>query len=73
MNTKLEKNQAIMASAGCGKTEELAMRYIKLLEAGAKPESILALTFTRLAAGEMLDRVLDRLSEGPNFFFCSKR
>jgi len=63
MNTNFEKNQAIMAAAGCGKTEELAMRYIKLLEAGAKPESILALTFTRLAAGEMLDRVIDRLSE----------
>jgi len=59
----LEKNLAIIASAGCGKTEELAMRFIKLLDAGAKPESILAMTFTRLAAGEMLDRVLDRLSE----------
>ncbi len=62
MKTKLIQNKAIMASAGCGKTEELAMRYIRLLAAGAKPESILALTFTRLAAGEMLGRVFVRLS-----------
>jgi len=63
MKTKLIQNKAIMASAGCGKTEELAMRYIRLLAAGAKPESILALTFTRLAAGEMLGRVFVRLSD----------
>ncbi len=62
MQTNIIKNEAILASAGCGKTEELAMRYLRLLAAGAKPESILALTFTRLAAGEMLGRILERLS-----------
>jgi len=61
LNSKIQ-NEAIMASAGCGKTEELAIRYIRLLAVGAKPESILALTFTRLAAGEMLGRILERIS-----------
>src|SRR5262245_29965163 len=48
----------IRASAGTGKTYQLAVRYISLLAAGARPEEILATTFTRKAAGEILDRVL---------------
>jgi ATP-dependent helicase/nuclease subunit A len=48
----------IRASAGTGKTYQLAVRFIGLLAAGARPEEILATTFTRKAAGEILDRVL---------------
>src|SRR5262249_41898537 len=48
----------IRASAGTGKTYQLAVRFIGLLAAGAKPEELLATTFTRKAAGEILDRVL---------------
>ena len=51
-------NQAISASAGTGKTYALAVRYIRLLAAGATPESIAAMTFTRKAAGEILDRII---------------
>ena len=56
----------ILASAGTGKTYALSSRYIDLLERGVSPSRILATTFTRQAAGEILDRVLLRLLEGRN-------
>ena len=52
------KNEVISASAGTGKTFNLAVRYIKLLLAGVKPETIVALTFSRKAAGEIFDRII---------------
>ncbi len=57
-------NTIIRASAGTGKTFQLSNRYLRLLVAGAEPESILASTFTRKAAGEILDRVIQRLARG---------
>lgn len=52
----------IRASAGTGKTFALSNRYLKLLAGDAPADSILATTFTRKAAGEILDRVLMRLA-----------
>jgi len=57
------ENVLIRASAGTGKTFQLSNRYIGLMEAGAPPDEILATTFTRKAAGEILDRVIERLAE----------
>ncbi len=54
-------NVVIMASAGTGKTHQLSNRYLKLLLDGESPERILATTFTRKAAGEIFDRVVERL------------
>jgi ATP-dependent exoDNAse (exonuclease V) beta subunit len=54
----------IRASAGTGKTWQLSNRYLQLLSLGAAPQSILATTFTRKAAGEILQRVLVRLARG---------
>ena len=48
----------VRASAGTGKTYRLTARLLRILLQGASPESILATTFTRKAAGEILDRVL---------------
>lgn len=59
----------IAASAGTGKTYQLASRYIALLVLGARPEEIIALTFTRKAAGEFRNRILHALAEGA----CDKR
>lgn len=54
---------SILASAGAGKTYQLTNRYLGLLAAGAEPGTILASTFTRLAAGEIRDRILLRLAQ----------
>lgn len=53
----------VLASAGSGKTFRLTNRFLALLAAGEDPASILATTFTRKAAGEILDRLLGRLAE----------
>jgi len=55
-------NLVIRASAGTGKTFALSNRFIGLAVGGAPVDSILASTFTRKAAGEILDRVLVRLA-----------
>ena len=57
------KHQRIIANAGSGKTHRLATRYIELLERGVPAERIVALTFTRKAAGEFLDAIFKRLVE----------
>lgn len=53
----------VNASAGSGKTKTLTDRVLALLLSGAKPSSILCLTFTKAAASEMLDRVMAKLKE----------
>ncbi|WP_448579426.1 double-strand break repair helicase AddA [Thermaurantiacus sp.] len=52
----------VAASAGTGKTRSLTDRILRLLLAGAPPDSIFAITFTRTAAAEMQARVFDRLA-----------
>ena len=51
----------VSANAGTGKTEVLVRRSLRLLLAGSRPESILCLTYTKTAAAEMQNRLLDRL------------
>ncbi len=63
MNESRFPNVVVRASAGTGKTFQLSNRYIALAADGASPDTILATTFTRKAAGEILDRVLFRLAE----------
>ena len=53
----------ILASAGSGKTYALTGRFVRLLAEGARPERIVALTFTRKAAGEFFDEILKKLAE----------
>jgi ATP-dependent exoDNAse (exonuclease V) beta subunit len=60
----LSKNLMILASAGSGKTFQLGNRVIGLIGAGeVDPARIVALTFTRKAAGEFADSVLSKLAE----------
>lgn len=53
----------VSANAGSGKTEILVQRVIRLLLEGARPSSILCLTFTKAAAAEMMSRTFKRLGE----------
>jgi superfamily I DNA/RNA helicase len=62
----------IVAGAGTGKTTVLTRRYAHLLESKKlTSESILAVTFTEKAAGEMEDRVLQLLPNGTYDFWIS--
>lgn len=63
----------VLASAGTGKTFRLTNHYLQLVVTGYResikgqafdPATVLATTFTRKAAGEIVERVFSRLVEG---------
>lgn len=53
----------LTANAGSGKTRVLTDRVARLLLAGTPPERVLCLTYTKAAATEMQNRLLQRLGE----------
>ena len=52
----------VLASAGSGKTYQLGNRIIGFIAMGIDPATIVALTFTRKAAGEFTDAVLSKIA-----------
>jgi len=60
---EFRKNLLVLASAGSGKTFCLSDRIIALAAMGVAPEKIVALTFTRKAAGEFADAILKKLAD----------
>lgn len=53
----------VLASAGSGKTYQLSNRIIGSIALGIEPATMVALTFTRKAAGEFTDAILSKLAK----------
>ncbi len=61
----LDRNLLVLASAGTGKTYVLVRRFLYILEHRDWPvSSLVALTFTKMAAQEMRARILREVNEG---------
>ena len=54
----------LVAGAGSGKTRAIVARIVRLLRDGVPARSILGITFTNRAAGEMRERVAKALAPG---------
>ncbi len=64
IETELDRNFLVEAGAGSGKTTSLVARMIALLAAGAaKPDTLVAVTFTRKAASQLRQKFQEKLEE----------
>ena len=59
--SSIDKDVTLMAGAGTGKTRVLTKRFINIVKKFKEPKNILAITFTKKAAEEMLGRISKEL------------
>jgi len=63
-----DKRLLVLAGAGSGKTKTLLQKIIYLIEEkGVSPSSILAITFTKNATNEMIDRLIISADNSGNY------
>ena len=65
-----ERSAWVSANAGSGKTHVLKQRVLRLLLEGVEPARILCLTYTKLAAAEMANRVFSELADWATLCDC---
>lgn len=61
--TSEAKQTLVVAGPGTGKTRCIVARALYLLEQGVEPEKILIMAFTKKAASEIYDRIIDLASD----------
>lgn len=57
------RSLVLLAPAGSGKTSTLQMRLLSCLTVVERPEEVLAITFTNMAAAEIVERVIGALQQ----------
>lgn len=57
----IRENAFVEAGAGAGKTSLIVNRVVNQIKQGVKPESLVVITFTNKAAGELLERITEAL------------
>ena len=63
-----DKRLLVLAGAGSGKTKTLLQKLIYLIEEkGVSPSNILAITFTKNATNEMVDRLIESADDSGEF------
>mgnify|MGYP001570157329 CR=1 FL=1 len=67
---RFDESAVICAGAGAGKTRLLVERVSALLRSGANPKRIAVVTFTRKAAGEIKERVANRIGDKARVPVC---
>ncbi len=60
----LNKSIFVEAGAGSGKTHEMVARICAMVDSGVELRTLVAITFTEKAAGELRERIRKGLSEG---------